>query len=212
MLDMDAHATELEMPPRLNGRAPARLEVAYVRDLTSADVSLLGTERGIKAPNRKRLRDRHHSLARCLAQGMKPWEASAVTGYSPSTISILQADPTFVELVAFYAEHEDAALAEFSQRASLVTLTALNNLQEIVENDEEPLTLEQNLTVVKTLADRTGHAPVQRAITTNLNVDISGKLAAAKSRLAALAQRRLPEPEPIEAVFTEIEVETDGGP
>lgn len=173
----------LDLTPRLNGRVTLSLQAAFVRPLQEADIALLETERGIKTPPRKKLRDRHHALARCLAQGMKVWEASAITGYTPSTISILLQDPTFKELMEFYHENEDAQLAEFTKRATMVTITALNNIQELVEDDSVPLTLEQNLTVVKTLADRTGYAPVQKSITANVNVDLPGRLAAAKARL-----------------------------
>jgi hypothetical protein len=192
MLAMDRVANELELPPRLNGRANAPLEVALVRELGEADMALLRSSPAPSAPPRKRMRDRHHALARCLAEGAKPWEASAITGYSPSTVSILQADPSFKELVAFYREHTDAAFAEFTKRATLVTLTALDNIQEQVEDESNPLSLEQNLTIVKTLADRTGYAPQSRQVNVSVGIDVSGRLASAKARLAERAAKALP--------------------
>jgi hypothetical protein len=189
---MERVASELELPPRLNGRANAPLEVSYARDLGEADLALLATERATAPPPRRRMRDRHHALARALAEGAKPWEASAITGYSPSTVSILQSDPSFKDLVTFYREHTDAAFAEFTKRATLVTLTALDNIQEQVEDESNPLSLEQNLTIVKTLADRTGYAPQSRSVNMNVNVDVSGRLAAAKARLAERSARALP--------------------
>jgi hypothetical protein len=189
---------ELDMTPRLTGRSPKGIEVSVLRELGGADLSLLGAERGTKPQRIKRLRDRHHLLARTLASGVKDWEAAAITGYDISRVSILKSDPTFAELVEFYREHENAAQAEFQRRASLVTLTALDNLQEAVENEDDPLSFEQNLTIVKTLADRTGHAPVQRAINTTVNVDLPGRLSGAKARLAALAAKA------VDADFVEI--------
>lgn len=186
--------SELEMAPRLNGRAAVPLQAAYARDLTEADLALLSTEAGTQAPARKRLRDRHHALARLLAEGAKPWEASAVTGYSSSTISILQADPTFKELVEFYKANQDAAYAEFSKRANTVLLTLADNLQELAENEEVPLTFDQNLTGIKTLADRLGYAPIARSVNTNVNVELSGRLSAAKARLAERALKQLSSP------------------
>lgn len=190
---------QLDMRPRLAGRATKEISIDYVRDLGEADISLLGTERGVTARPIAKLRDRHHQLARCLAQGMNGVEASAVTGYDPSRISILKSDPSFIELVTFYRENENAQLAEFQRRAAMVSITALQNLQEQVEDEENPLTVDQNLTIVKTLADRTGHAPVQRSVQTNVNVELGQRLAQARSRLAALAA-----PVITEAEFTEV--------
>jgi hypothetical protein len=191
---------ELDMTPRA-GRRTAALSVEVVREIVPADLAMLATEGATAAPRIAKLRDRHHQLARCLAQGMTNWEASAVTGYDPSRISILKSDPTFVELVGFYREHETALLAEFTERAAKVTLTALNNIAEMLEDDERPSTLDENLTVVKTLADRTGHAPIARSVSTNVSVELGGRLAAAKGRLAAR--------EAITAEFTVVE-EADG--
>lgn len=190
---------ELGMDVRLNGRAQAPVEVSYVRDLGEADLALLASERGVKPQPVQRLRDRHHSLARLLAGGMKPAEVSAITGYSLSRISILQADPSVKELISFYRENEDAAYAEFGRRATMVTITALENLQEQVEDDANPLSVDQNLTIIKTLADRTGHAPVSKTINTNVNLELGSRMAAARARL----QQRLTAPvaEVIDAHF-----------
>ena len=177
----------LDFAPRLAGRAERPLEAVLVRELGPADISLLGTERGIKPSPLKRLGDRHHQLARVLAEGAKPAEASAITGYDPSRISILLGDPSFKELIEFYRKHVDAAFGDFQRRAAVVTLTALNNIAELVEDDENPLTLDQNMQIVKTLADRTGHAPVSRSVSTNVQVDLTGKLAEARRRLATVA-------------------------
>lgn len=186
---------------RTSGRASVPVEVDFVRELVEADLSLLASDRGIKPPTIAKLRDRHHSLARCLAGGMSNVEASAITGYSPSRISILISDPTFKELLTFYKEHEDSAHAEFSKRATMVTLTALDNLQEQVEDEANPLSVDQNLTIIKTLADRTGHAPVSRSVNTNVNLEFGSRMAAARQRLA---QRKAVE-QTTEAEFTVVE-------
>jgi hypothetical protein len=191
---------QLDMTPRLAGRAPKGLSVDYVRDIGAADIALLATERSVQPSTIKRLRDRHHQLARCLAQGMSNAEASAITGYDPSRISILKGDPTFQELLELYREHENVQLAEFQRRASTVTLTALENLQDILEDEENPATFDQNLAAVKTLADRTGHAPIARSVNTQVNVELGTRLSQARARLAAIAP-----PAPIlDADFSEV--------
>lgn len=169
--------------PRLNGRAPRALEVVYVRDLAPPDLALLASERGTKAPQVQRLRDRHHSLARCLAQGMSNNEASAVTGYDPSRISILLSSPDFKDLVAHYRKVEDSLLGEFVDRATTLTLTAMNELQERLEDKPESLGEGMLLEVAKSFADRTGHAPITKNLNINANVNLGDRLQAARKRV-----------------------------
>lgn len=188
------------------------VEAEFVRELGEADFALLASERGVKAPSIKRLRDRHHALARCLAQGMKPAEASAVTGYDVSRISILQSDPSFKELLGHYRIVENSLAADFQDRATLLTLTAMDTLQEAAENDE--LTVGQALEIAKTFADRTGHAPVQKVQQTNINLDLGSRLASARARVEQArvvqtlpapdtsAQVMVPEEAPLDAVFS----------
>lgn len=167
-----------------------------MRDLSPADLALLASERQVQAPKIQRLRDRHHALAKCLAEGMSNAEAAAVTGYDPSRISILKGDASFQELVAHYRQVEDALLAEFTQRATILTLTAMDNLQEAAEAGE--LTVGQSLEIAKTFADRTGHAPLQRVQQTNINVDLGGRLQAARSRLESARRLTIVSSEPTE--------------
>ncbi len=169
--------------PRLNGRATRPLEVAYVRDLGAPDLALLASERGTKAPQVQRLRDRHHSLARCLAQGMTNAEASAITGYDPSRISILKGSPDFANLIAHYKKVEDSLLGEFVDRATTLSLTAMNELQERIEDSPASMGDGILLEVAKSFADRTGHAPITKNLNINANVNLGDRLQAARKRV-----------------------------
>lgn len=171
-------------PPRLTGRASTHLSVEYVRDLGEADLALLASERGIKPKPVQRLRDRHHALARCLAQGMTNAEASAVTGYDPSRISILLGSPDFKGLVEHYRKIEDSLLGEFTDRATTLTLTAMNELQDRIEDAPQEISTTTLLEVVKTGADRIGHAPVTKSLNINANVNLGDRLQAARKRVA----------------------------
>jgi len=183
----------LDIAPRLGGRAPASLEAEALRELTLSDLALLQVERGTRAPSIKKLRDRHHALARCLAQGMKNSEASAVTGYDPSRISILLADPTFQDLLEHYKKVENSHFADFTTRATLLSLDALNELQERLEDDPESFTQGDLRELIKLTADRTGHAPVQKVQQTNINVELGGRLAQARARIIEARQSLLAE-------------------
>lgn len=180
---------ELDIAPRSRGRAPKALEIEHVRDLAAADLSLLASERGVKPQPLAKIRDRHHSLARCLASGMTNTEAGAVTGFCPSRISILLGDPTFKQLVADYAKIEDGLLADFTARATTLSLTVLENLQEKAEIGE--LSTGEEIEIMKSTADRTGHAPVQKSVNVNVNADLGTRLANARRRLESAKQETL---------------------
>lgn len=170
--------------PRTRGRAKRDFDCEYVRDLGPADIALLASERGIQAKPVQRLRDRHHALARCLAQGMTDSEASAVTGYDPSRISILKGSPDFASLVAHYRKVEDSLLGEFVDRATTLTLTAMNELQDRLEEAPTEVSSPMLLEIVKTGADRIGHAPVAKSVNINANVNLGDRLQAARKRVA----------------------------
>lgn len=178
----------IDLTPRTRGRPPLRLEAEVKRDLTEADLSLLGAPRGVKAPSIGKIRDRHHSLARCIAQGMKDHEASAITGYSPSRISILKSDPLFNALVEGYRDLSADAYADFVDRATTLALTAVNELQDRMEDDATaaemtPATL---LEIGKFGADRAGYAPVNKTVNVGVNVNIGQRLQAARARLSVV--------------------------
>lgn len=175
--------SELDLVPRGRGRAPAPNTAEYVRELGPSDLALLASERGVKPTAIVRLRDRHHALARCLASGMNLAEASAITGYDISRISVLRGDPQFKELMTHYQGMAEVGLAQFQERALTVAVTALNNLQEMLEDDEAPLPAGAQLEILKVAADRAGHAPVSRSVNVNVNHDLGARMRAAAQRL-----------------------------
>lgn len=193
LLDMGARASEparmdvseLTLAPRIKGRAAVPISTELVRELAPADFALLASERG-SAETRPiaKLRDRHHALARCLAQGMKNNEAAAITGYDPSRISILKADPTFRELVEQYSRVEDSVMADFTDRATTLSLSAMNEIQDRLEDDPETFSVPTLLEVAKFAADRTGHAPISKNVNVNVNAGLGDRLAQARKRLA----------------------------
>lgn len=171
----------------LRGRPAKPLEVEVLRELGPSDIALLGTEREVQpSVPLIAIRDRHHAIARLLAQGKKPAEVSAITGMGYSRISILRQDPMFKELVAHYQREEDSLLADFTERTGLLALTVINNLQEMAENDENPLSAAVQLEIAKFAADRTGHSPIQKNLNVNATMDLGNRLAAARARLQGI--------------------------
>lgn len=169
------------------GRQAIPLQASYVEDITESDLVLLAGNRGTPAKPIQRLRDRHHALARALAQGMRDGEASLITGYDIARISVLRSDPSFKQLITEYKNIKDAAFADFQERAAVVTLEALNQIQEELEEDaerdEKEISIGQKMAIVEKLADRTGHAPVTRSVQVSATVDLTERLRLARQRV-----------------------------
>lgn len=164
---------------RTRGRARVPLDAELARELTAADVALLATERGVQAPAVKHLKASHHALARCLASGMRPAEASMATGYSASRISILQADPAFRDLISVYtaqvSENFEAGLeAMKSLHADSVELLH----ERVIEGEIETPDL---IKIVEKVSDRVGLGP--KSTTVAVTVDATAvRLEAARRR------------------------------
>lgn len=171
---------DLDLP--LIGRKSVPILAEVVRSLTEADVALLQTERSIQPSSIKKLTDSHHALARVLAAGMSNAEASAVTGYTPSRISVLNDSPLFKELVEHYRKSEDGALADFQERMLSVGLTALDELKDRLETEPEKIGTATIIEAVKTLADRTGHGPQSKTTNLNVNVSLASRVAEGRRR------------------------------
>jgi hypothetical protein len=172
--------TDLDL--RTSGRAAKPVEAHFVRELVESDLLLLQTEKGVTAPAVKSLRDRHHHLARVLATGAKPAEASLITGYSLSRISILQADPAFIELLAFYRESENVVKDHAFERMGMIHSAVSAEILDRLETEPEEIGFGQLVETMKVTADRIGHAPAAKSVNVNVNFDLAGRLAAARKR------------------------------
>lgn len=147
--------------PHINGHLPVEHYIAYERDLTVPDLEALKLPRGTVPRTLVRIHASHHSLARCLATGMKPNQAALVTGYSPERISALARDPAFGALVADYSAEAKSIFADLAERMNDMSLDAIEILQERLNDSPETFTVPVLLDIVKAFADRTGHGPGQ---------------------------------------------------
>lgn len=172
---------------RITGRASKVLTATQVRELDETDILLLREEKGSKPPPLKRLSERHHALARCLASGtMSPSDAAITCGYATSRVSILQADPAFQELLAFYRQDVNAKYLDMHGVLAGLSLDAATELRERLEGDmeaeEKKISVGQLIELTKLGADRTGFGPQSSQV--NVNVDLAGRLQAARERVA----------------------------
>lgn len=170
---------------RTRGRASRPVGAEVVRELDRADLTLLGDEKGSRPPALKRLSERRHALARNLAGGMSPSEAAIICGYCLSRVSILQDDPAFKELLQFYRADVEAQYRDLHVRLSGLALDAADELTTRLEETPEDISIGQLLEITKMGADRTGFGPQSSSTNVNLNVDLAGRLEAARKRVAA---------------------------
>lgn len=168
---------------RTTGRAAKPLTGTMVRELDRVDIAALGEEKGSTPNPLKRITDRHHALARNLASGMKEAEAAHICGLSLSRVSILKNDAAFKELLNFYREGVDVAYAGLHEKLSGLASTALDELQDRMEDEPEKVSIGQLIELAKMGADRTGHGPQSSSTNLNVNVDLANRLEAARKRV-----------------------------
>lgn len=153
-----------------------------MRPLVQADLVLLQSEKGSTTPPLKRLRDRHHALARLLAAGRTPGEAAVICAYDPSRVSILQNDPAFRELVAFYREKVVEAYGDMHEQLAGMSMDAVVLIRERMEDQGDAIGLTTLVELAKMGADRTGHGPKSTS-DVNVNVNLASRLEEARKRL-----------------------------
>jgi len=100
------------------------------------------------------LRTGHQQLAQLLASGVNDLDASMITGRSVGSIRTLRVDPAFKELLAYYAEQQNGH--KFDAYARLVTLggTAMEVLQERLEETPDKFTNNELRQIVESTMDR----------------------------------------------------------
>lgn len=191
-MSLDFEELGLDLTEFVRSGRPAKVvDAQYSRDLTAADLSMPKAEVQKARPLAK-IRDAHHALARVLATGTSEAEASAITGYSPSRISILKADPQFQELLAFYRSTSVEAVSDFRQRMLNLGMGALQELEDRLDDNPDSFSPALLKDIVKDMADRTGHAP-NKGTTVNVNVDaaLSDRIAKARARIEALSSGKV---------------------
>lgn len=174
-----------ELGLRISGRAKAPLTWDVARELEPEDKVRLEEPRGSAAPPIKRLRERHHTLARYLAQGTPPSEAAIICGYSTSRVSILLSDPAFSELVEHYRKELAARYFDGHQVMAELHIDAAEELRERLEEAPEEFTAGQLMELLRSTADRTGLGPSTKQ-EVNVKIGLADRVAAARERVAKM--------------------------
>lgn len=179
---------------RTTGRPAKEADFEVVGPISEADLVVMAQPRSSVAPALKRLTERHHALARNLAAGVPPGEAAIVCGYDPSRVSILQADPSFKELLKFYRADVERQYSGVHETLSALAKDAGEELRARLEEDPDSISVGQLVEITKMGSDRTGFGP-SSSQQINVNVGIADKLKAARDRVR---DRKLLELTPID--------------
>ncbi len=129
------------MPPlilsTIGRRATRDQGIVFKRELTEADLPLLTNPPpvGRPLPELTKIRSAHHGLARLLAKGVAQTEISEITGYTPSRISVLKADPAFQELISYYESNTSEVFVDAGLRLQAIGLLAAEEIQARLEED-----------------------------------------------------------------------------
>lgn len=167
---------------RVRGRARKQVAAAVVRPLREADLALLESEGEVKPTPIAKIRERHHALARCLADGMSEAEAGIATGYSASRISILKGDPSFADLVKFYRDSAAERYLGMHDMLAAVGMDATTEILDRLEEDPTQFKVKELIELASFGADRTGHGPTSKQ-EVNHTVNFGARLEAARRRM-----------------------------
>jgi hypothetical protein len=120
-------------------------------------------------PTIQHIRAIHHVVALRLAVGERPIEIARALSLTPQTITKLQKDPQFCELVESYQEKVVEKAIDQVELMSAAAAEATTSILERLSSDEQRLSLplDQLLKIALGFADRTGHSPVRRSENTN---------------------------------------------
>lgn len=105
----------------------------------------------------KKVKEKHHSVARMVASGLSQRMVANICGYTESYLSILLNAPAMQELIAFYRIQAGNAAQVISERLRTVGLKAVEKLDEKIDAGE--LNNQELLGTAKLGLDRGGHGP-----------------------------------------------------
>lgn len=105
----------------------------------------------------KRIKEKHHSVARMIASGLTQRMVSQLCGYTESYLSILLNNPAMEELVSFYRIQAGHSAQLIGEKLRTVGLKAVEKLEEKI--DADLLTNQELLSAGKLGLDRSGHGP-----------------------------------------------------
>lgn len=108
----------------------------------------------------KKIREKHHSVARMIAAGLNQRMVSQICGYTESYLSVLLNNPSMQELIELYRIQNGAAGQIIVEKLRTVGLKAVEKLEERLETDK--LNNNELIQTAKLGLDRADHGPTSR--------------------------------------------------
>lgn len=157
----------------------------------------------------KRIKEKHHSVARMIAGGLQQKMVSQLCGYSETYLSVLLNNPAMRELVELYRIQNGAGANLITEKLRTVGLKALEKLDQAIE--ENKLNKQELLSAAKLGLDRAGHGPQSKQHVVHENhlfdhTELERRNREARTRSA---QRIVPSSE-VRAALTPPEQESSG--
>lgn len=106
----------------------------------------------------KRIREKHHAVARLIAGGMTQRLVGAITSYSESYLSVLLRNPAMIELVDMYRIKNGAAMEVITHNLRTVGNKATEKLNDKLDKGEVK-DVHELVAIAKLGHDRSGHGP-----------------------------------------------------
>ena len=147
-----------------------------------------GQPLAVKPIDLKQIRQSHHRLAILLAGGANDITAGRLCNYTPARVSQLKRTPAFQELLAHYASEAQTEWAEFIVAAKDLSMDLLQEISRRLDEEPEKISNQQLNDLLRTVSDRAGHAPVNKTLNVNANLDFGSRLRAAQERQRRLAE------------------------
>lgn len=159
---MDFDLSQLVVPEGLQVR-PSMTTCTIDGALEAEDLRQLVLEQGGVQPDEdnpsdlKKIREKHHHVARLIADGLSQRLVSQICGYTEAYLSILLRSPTMAELVELYRIQNGKATQLAVEKMKTVGLKALERLDDKLDADE--LSNQELISAAKLGLDRSGHGP-----------------------------------------------------
>lgn len=139
----------------------------------------------------QKLRFSHHQLARLLVQGIPGTQAAATLGMHPQRVYQLQNDPTFQELLQSYEEQAEQIFQSVQERLMLTGMSALERLDDKLENEDEDLSVGELRGIMQDTFDRAGFGPQQTVNSNNHQSASQDLIEAMKENVQTKSQGRV---------------------
>lgn len=132
-------------------------------DAAAAEVDdiLTGLQPSDEPGSLKKLRERHHSVARLMASGLSQSLVAAMAGYTPSYLSILLNNPAMKELVELYRIQNGAGSQVIGEKLRSIAMQSVEEIESRLRTEagRKAMSVQDLATVGKLGLDRSGHGP-----------------------------------------------------